>query len=565
MGPQAGRQRALPPRVVGDEPERPARPPRRSRQRRRALGRDRLPRDPRRHSRLPGRARAASSTSSASAATRRRTRTLRPITVAALPDRSGSPQFMEALLLWNCRNPFLADPRVRRALAHAWPREEMVRRLYPPDGAALVAGPIRRACPRIRRTSRRPSYDPAGARAAARRGGLEARGGTASAARAGKRRRSRCCTRRARRSTPPSARSSAPLTRRSGSSSSCVRSNGRRSRSARGKGEFDVQFAGNVFFPPNIDPYPYYHSSQWPPSGENIGFYKDAEADRLMEAARDELDASKRLDLYRQVALRMADESARRLHFRRRPVLGDGEASRGRGHLSDRPLPLPAGTARLASRARREPVSLPLEGVLVLDLSRVLAGPYCTMMLGDLGARVIKVEHPEGGDVTRGWGPPYHPPTRLSAYYLSINRNKESIALDLATAAGAEVGPPSGRARRRARRELPAGRPREVPAFARGAAPRESATRHRIDHRIRPDGPGVLGSRLRPARPGGSRSDGDHGARRRRAHEGPASRSPTSSRAATQRSGSWPLWPVASARTRAVTSRSTSSRPRSRR
>jgi crotonobetainyl-CoA:carnitine CoA-transferase CaiB-like acyl-CoA transferase len=83
-------------------------------------------------------------------------------------------------------------------------------------------------------------------------------------------------------------------------------------------------------------------------------------------------------------------------------------------------------------------VTLPLEDVLVLDLSRVLAGPYCTMMLGDLGARVIKVEHPEDGDVTRGWGPPYHAPTGLSAYYLSVNRNKESIALDLASPAGAE-------------------------------------------------------------------------------------------------------------------------------
>ena len=83
-------------------------------------------------------------------------------------------------------------------------------------------------------------------------------------------------------------------------------------------------------------------------------------------------------------------------------------------------------------------MSLPLEGVLVLDLSRVLAGPFCTMMLGDLGARVIKVEHPEDGDVTRAWGPPYHEATGMSAYYLSVNRNKESIALDLASAAGAE-------------------------------------------------------------------------------------------------------------------------------
>ena len=76
--------------------------------------------------------------------------------------------------------------------------------------------------------------------------------------------------------------------------------------------------------------------------------------------------------------------------------------------------------------------------MLVLDLSRVLAGPFCTMMLGDLGARVVKVEHPVDGDVTRAWGPPYHDATGLSAYYLSVNRNKESIALDLATPKGAE-------------------------------------------------------------------------------------------------------------------------------
>ncbi len=83
-------------------------------------------------------------------------------------------------------------------------------------------------------------------------------------------------------------------------------------------------------------------------------------------------------------------------------------------------------------------MSAPLEGILVLDLSRVLAGPFCTMMLADLGARVVKVEHPEDGDVTRGWGPPYDPGSGLSAYFLSVNRNKESIALDLGSAAGAQ-------------------------------------------------------------------------------------------------------------------------------
>ncbi len=80
----------------------------------------------------------------------------------------------------------------------------------------------------------------------------------------------------------------------------------------------------------------------------------------------------------------------------------------------------------------------PLAGLLVLDLSRVLAGPYCTMLLADMGARVVKVEHPDGGDVTRGWGPPWETTTGLSSYYLSVNRNKESIALDLSSEAGAE-------------------------------------------------------------------------------------------------------------------------------
>jgi crotonobetainyl-CoA:carnitine CoA-transferase CaiB-like acyl-CoA transferase len=75
----------------------------------------------------------------------------------------------------------------------------------------------------------------------------------------------------------------------------------------------------------------------------------------------------------------------------------------------------------------------PLEDVLVVDLSRALAGPHATMMLGDLGARVIKVEAPGTGDDTRGWGPPFvgEPGSVESTYFLSANRNKESIALDL--------------------------------------------------------------------------------------------------------------------------------------
>jgi crotonobetainyl-CoA:carnitine CoA-transferase CaiB-like acyl-CoA transferase len=85
---------------------------------------------------------------------------------------------------------------------------------------------------------------------------------------------------------------------------------------------------------------------------------------------------------------------------------------------------------------RRKP-TLPLDGILVADFSRVLAGPLATQLLGDWGARVIKVEEPERGDETRRWGPPYV--GGVSAYFLSINRNKESVALDLKSEEGAEA------------------------------------------------------------------------------------------------------------------------------
>ncbi|HEY5629227.1 MAG TPA: CoA transferase [Candidatus Limnocylindrales bacterium] len=84
----------------------------------------------------------------------------------------------------------------------------------------------------------------------------------------------------------------------------------------------------------------------------------------------------------------------------------------------------------------------PLAGIRVVDCSAVLAGPYCTMLLADLGAEVIKVEPPEG-DATRGWGPPWvgseAAGTRTAAYYLAVNRNKRSLRLDLKQPAGREV------------------------------------------------------------------------------------------------------------------------------
>ena len=78
-----------------------------------------------------------------------------------------------------------------------------------------------------------------------------------------------------------------------------------------------------------------------------------------------------------------------------------------------------------------------LSGVRVIDLTRVLAGPYCTMMLGDLGADVIKIENPDGGDDTRRWGPPYV--AGEAAYFLSANRNKRSLTLNLKAPAGLTI------------------------------------------------------------------------------------------------------------------------------
>ncbi len=79
----------------------------------------------------------------------------------------------------------------------------------------------------------------------------------------------------------------------------------------------------------------------------------------------------------------------------------------------------------------------PLSGVRVLDASRVLAGPFCGQLLGDLGAEVLKVERPGSGDETRGWGPPFA--GELSAYFLSCNRNKQGLTLDLAQPEGREL------------------------------------------------------------------------------------------------------------------------------
>src|SRR5512133_1430215 len=112
----------------------------------------------------------------------------------------------------------------------------------------------------------------------------------------------------------------------------------------------------------------------------------------------------------------------------------------------------------------------PLDGIRVLDLSRVLAGPYCTMVLADLGADVVKVERPGEGDETRGWGPPFA--GGEAAYYLSVNRSKRRCAIDL--------GDPLGRA---LAFELCAGADVVVENFKLGGAARLGVDYERIAER----------------------------------------------------------------------------------
>ena len=82
-------------------------------------------------------------------------------------------------------------------------------------------------------------------------------------------------------------------------------------------------------------------------------------------------------------------------------------------------------------------MTLPLAGIKVLDLSRVLAGPWCTMTLADLGAEIWKIESPNGGDETRKWSPPSV--GGVSTYYLSVNRNKRALAVDMGSPEGADI------------------------------------------------------------------------------------------------------------------------------
>lgn len=210
------------------------------------------------------------------------------------------PQFLEVFLLWNCKSPVLSDARVRRALALAWPRQEAAKRLYPPDGAALVSGPYPAGVPENAPDVASPPHDPVESARLLDAAGF-ARGADGWRRRGGKRVRVELLY-------PTGMTMYANLGEilRAGYEKVGVELVPRpldwAAYSQRGDaGEFDAQLGARLFFPPNIDPYPYYHSSQIPPVGQNIGLYRNPEADKVMEAAQRELDPARRLELYRQV------------------------------------------------------------------------------------------------------------------------------------------------------------------------------------------------------------------------------------------------------------------------
>ena len=143
-----------------------------------------------------------------------------------------------------------------------------------------------------------------------------------------------------------------------------------------------------------------------------------------------------------------------------------------------------------------------LAGIRVLDLTRILAGPTCTQLLGDLGADIVKIEKPGEGDDTRKWGPPYVEgkdgrPTRESAYYLSANRNKRSVAIDIAHPEGQRLVRELLGGCQVLVGELQGRRPRPLRARLCEPRPGLPGAGLLLGHRLRPDRPLRAPSRLR--------------------------------------------------------------------
>lgn len=210
------------------------------------------------------------------------------------------PQLLEVFVVWNCRSPMLGDPRVRRALAMAWSRAEAGKRLYPPEGASLVSGPYPAGLPENAPGLDPPPYDPSAAGRLLDAAGLTL-GPDGFRRKGGK----KVSVEMLLPAGYPMYKNIVEILRSAYAKVGVELVERQLDWAAYtqhgDRGEFDAQLSARVFVPPNVDPYPFFHSSQFPPSGGNTGFYANAEADRTMEAAQRELDDSKRLALYREV------------------------------------------------------------------------------------------------------------------------------------------------------------------------------------------------------------------------------------------------------------------------
>jgi len=216
-----------------------------------------------------------------------------------------APQFLVVTIVFNCRNPILADPRVRRALTMAWPREDTARRLYPPEGATLASGPYPPAAAENASDVRPPAYDPqassrlfdeAGVRMSP--DGVRRRGGR------------RASFEMLYTTAFPIYRNIAEILRDAYAKVGVevvLRPLDWAAFTQRfGEGGYDLAPWADTPQPPKIDPRGSYHSSQVPPAGSNTGFYRNPEADRLMDAGAREMDEGRRLGIYHQLSRLMA-------------------------------------------------------------------------------------------------------------------------------------------------------------------------------------------------------------------------------------------------------------------
>lgn len=209
------------------------------------------------------------------------------------------PQPFVSLVRWNCHNPFLADPRVRRSLARAWARAEAARRLYPPDGASLISGPYPAGVPENAQDVAPPPHDSAASARLLDEAGI--RLGPDGVRRRGARRFSLEMLYPA---GYPMYGNIAEILREAYAKIGVELVHRPLDWAAytqrAAAGEFDAEIQAISYLPPNPDLYPYFHSTQAPPNGQNFGFYRNPEEDGVIEAAQREMEPGKRLELYRR-------------------------------------------------------------------------------------------------------------------------------------------------------------------------------------------------------------------------------------------------------------------------